>query len=146
MTPDPRLCLALDTAHLADARALVERTRHVFGVYKIGLQLHCAAGRAAIDAVRAAGGQRIFLDLKLHDIPQTVAGAVAALADLGVDLLTVHLAGGRKMLDAARRAAVAGPKLLGVTVLTSLDAAALAQTGIDRPLAEVAAARAALAV
>lgn len=147
MSPDPRLCLALDVPGSADAERWVERTGHVFGTFKIGLQLFCAEGPSVVHRVRAAGARRIFLDLKLHDIPNTVAGAVRSLASLGVDDLTVHIAGGPDMLAAAARAAEeAGVDLLGVTVLTSLDRPALARTGLDRDIPAVVAERARLAV
>lgn len=146
MTTAERLCLALDVPRLADAERWVERTRHAIGTYKIGLELYCAEGRRALDRLRAAGAARLFLDLKLHDIPNTVAAAIRALADAGVDDLTVHAAGGPAMLAAARDAArPAGIRLLAVTVLTSLDAPALAATGIDRPIAHLVEQRARLA-
>lgn len=146
MSGDDRLCLALDVTGTADAVRWVERTRDVFGVYKIGLELFSAAGPAAIRAVRDAGARRIFLDLKLHDVPNTVAGAVRALAAHGVDLLTVHTAGGADMLRAAAGAAGPDLRLLGVTVLTSLDAAGLAAAGALPDVEAVAARRARLAV
>lgn len=147
MTSADRLCLALDVPDLAAAERWVERTRHAIGTYKIGLELYCAEGRRALQRLRAAGAPRLFLDLKLHDIPHTVAAAVRALADAGVDDLTVHTAGGPTMLAAARDAArEAGIRLLAVTVLTSLDAPALAATGVDRPIADLVRRRAHLAV
>lgn len=122
------LCLALDVADVEQAVSWVERTRDAVGTYKVGLQLYTAEGPAVVDRLRRAGARRIFLDLKLHDIPNTVAGAVRAAAALGVDELTVHVGGGRAMLESAQ--AAAGPVLLlGVTVLTSLDAAALFEIG-----------------
>lgn len=127
---DPRLCLALDGPAAAEPDAWIRRTRHVFGVYKIGLELFCRRGPAIIADCRAAGAERIFLDLKLHDIPRTVARTVAALAEHGVDFLTVHAAGGAAMLSAAQTAA-GRTRLLAVTVLTSLDAAAAAALGME---------------
>ena len=127
-----RLCLALDVPTVEAAESWVARTKGAFSVYKIGLQLFCAAGPMVIDRVVAAGAPSVFLDLKLHDIPRTVARAVSSLHGLGVRYLTLHTAGGRDMLSAA--AEVAGPagiQLLGVTVLTSLDAATLRQTGVE---------------
>lgn len=147
MTSADRLCLALDVPDLQAAERWVERTRHAIGTYKIGLELYCAEGRRALQRLRTAGASRLFLDLKLHDIPHTVAGAVRALADAGVDDLTVHTAGGPAMLAAARDAArAAGIRLLAVTVLTSLDAPALTATGVDRPIADLVRRRAHLAV
>ncbi len=115
-----RVALALDVPDVASAVRWVERTADRVEVYKVGLELFCAEGPAAIGAVRAAGARQVFLDLKLHDIPNTVAGAVRALRRLGVDFVTVHAAGGAAMLSAALEAAGQETTLLGVTVLTSL--------------------------
>ncbi|MDH5589095.1 MAG: orotidine-5'-phosphate decarboxylase, partial [Gemmatimonadota bacterium] len=84
----------------------------------VGLELYTRAGPAVVEELRARG-KKVFLDLKLHDIPNTVAGAVHAASELGVDLLTVHGVGGGAMMEAARRAAGGGMRLLAVTVLTS---------------------------
>src|SRR5215218_2970396 len=111
---------------LALGRALAP---HVGGI-KLGLEFFAAQGPRGVEAV-AALGLPIFLDLKLHDIPNTVAGAVHEVGQMGVAMLTVHAAGGRAMLEAAAAAAPAGLTLLGVTVLTSLDAADLAATGVS---------------
>lgn len=123
-----RLIVALDTADLAAAEALVARLAGVATHFKVGSVLFTAAGPAAVEMVRKRGG-RVFLDLKYHDIPATVAGAVEAAARLGVGLLTVHAAGGSAMLAAAAKAAQAAgaerPRVVAVTVLTSLDRAAL---------------------
>lgn len=146
MSPDPRLCLALDVPGATDAERWVARTRDTFGTFKIGLRLFCAEGPAVVRRVRAAGAARVFLDLKLHDIPNTVAGAIGSLAALGVDDLTVHLSGGAAMLRAAVSAADAsGIHLLGVSVLTSLDGPALAATGVERPVEALVLQRARLA-
>lgn len=114
--------LALDVADAARALALLARLPSVEWV-KVGLQLFTAAGPALVRELRARG-YRVFLDLKLHDIPNTVARAVEAAAALEVELLTVHASGGSAMLRAARAAAGerggAGPRLLAVTLLTSL--------------------------
>ncbi len=98
--------------------------------FKVGLQLYTAAGPEIVRAI-AATGAGVFLDLKLHDIPNTVAKAVAAAGELGVQMLTIHLAGGRAMIDAAIAAKALNLKLLGVTVLTSADAQTLEQTGVN---------------
>jgi orotidine-5'-phosphate decarboxylase len=123
-----RLIVALDAADLAAAEALVERLAGVVHHFKVGSALFTAAGPAAVEMVRKRGG-RVFLDLKYHDIPATVAGAVEAAARLGVGLLTVHASGGVAMLRAAATAARAAgkdrPRIVAVTVLTSLDRAAL---------------------
>jgi orotidine-5'-phosphate decarboxylase len=122
-----RLIVALDVPGLDPARALLDRLAGVVAVYKVGFELFTAAGPAAVELVRARGGA-VFLDLKLHDIPATVAGAVRAASRLGVRFLTLHASGGAAMLRAAVEAAAGArerPRLLAVTVLTSLDRAAL---------------------
>ncbi len=128
LEPRERLIVALDTPELAEAEALVERLAGAVGMYKVGAQLFTAVGPAAVEMVRKRGG-RVFLDLKYHDIPATVAGAVREAARLGVTLLTVHASGGAGMLRAAAEAAAAAgrerPRILAVTVLTSLDRASL---------------------
>ena len=106
--------------------------------YKVGLQLYLAAGQSVLDSLRERG-KRIFLDLKLHDIPNTVAGAVSALRNSGAELLTVHAGGGPAMLAAAVAARAVHPissKLLAVTVLTSMDESELHSTGIAGPASE----------
>jgi orotidine-5'-phosphate decarboxylase len=134
-SPRDRVMLALDRPDLAAARPLLARLASRVGAVKLGLELFTAAGPAAVAAVKEAGG-RVFLDLKLHDIPNTVKGAARAAAGLGVDFLTVHAAGGTAMLAAALEGSGAGgpgPTLLAVTVLTSLDEAALAAIGLAGP-------------
>jgi orotidine-5'-phosphate decarboxylase len=133
---DYRLCLALDVSNTDAASDWVRQTASVFGVYKIGLELFCAEGPKVVDAIRKAGAKRIFLDLKLHDIPRTVAGAVNRIAQLGIEYLTIHTAGGPAMMSAAAEAASERMSLLGVTVLTSFDAAALRAVGVSQPLNE----------
>jgi orotidine-5'-phosphate decarboxylase len=136
-----RLILALDVDSLVAAEALAERVGDAVGWLKVGLELFVVAGPAGVRAL--ARRARIMLDLKLHDIPETVARATERAADLGVGLLTVHIAGGARMLEAAVRAR-GGAKILGVTVLTSLDDADLAAVGTG-PVAATVARRAALA-
>jgi orotidine-5'-phosphate decarboxylase len=123
-----RLIVALDISGLAEAEALVDRLRAAVDTFKVGSQLFTAAGPAAVEMVRKRGG-RVFLDLKYHDIPAIVGGAVREAARLGVTLLTVHASGGAAMLRAAAEAAAEvgrdRPRILAVTVLTSLDRAAL---------------------
>jgi orotidine-5'-phosphate decarboxylase len=111
------LIVALDVGSLDEARALSDALGDAVGAVKVGLELYSAHGP---DAVRALAGRDVFLDLKLHDIPTTVARAVASLRPLSVELLTVHTLGGRAMLEAANDAK-RDEKILGVTILTSLD-------------------------
>jgi len=126
-----KLIVALDTIDLARAAAWAEATAPHVGLFKLGLEFFLANGAAG---VRAIAGRPVFLDLKLHDIPNTVAGGVRAVLDLRPKMLTIHAAGGAAMIEAARKAAEpAGaerPMILAVTVLTSLDATALAATGV----------------
>lgn len=134
-----RLIVAFDTTDLARAASWAKATAPHVGVFKLGLEFFLANGAAG---VRAIGGRPVFLDLKLHDIPNTVAGGVRAVLDLRPKMLTIHASGGAAMIEAARRAAdTAGadrPMILAVTVLTSLDAAALAATGVlDQPADQV---------
>lgn len=155
MTGSP-LIVALDHAGPGEARACVEALDGVAERYKVGSVLFTRAGPAFVrELVQRGAG--VFLDLKLHDTPATVAGAVSAVADLGVEMLTVHAAGGPGMIEAAR-AAVGGssaagrssspPRLLAVTVLTSLDVAAWSAVSGPggRSIAEAVSALAALAV
>lgn len=126
-----RLIVAVDTVDLDLAQAWARAVRPHAGLIKLGLAFFLANGAAG---VRAMAGAPVFLDLKLHDIPNTVAGGVSAVLPLRPAMLTVHASGGPAMVQAARRAAdFAGaerPMILAVTVLTSLDHAALAATGI----------------
>jgi orotidine-5'-phosphate decarboxylase len=117
-----RLIFPLDVESLEQALPWVERLRGSVGVFKVGLELFSAAGPEAVRAVRAASGAGVFLDVKLHDIPATVEGAARALASLAPAMLTVHISGGKAMLEAAVRAAGPGVLVLGVTRLTSLEA------------------------
>ncbi|MBR0654098.1 orotidine-5'-phosphate decarboxylase [Plastoroseomonas arctica] len=132
-----RIIAAIDTGEAARADALSAMLAPCCGLLKVGLELFCALGPAKV-----ARPLPVFLDLKLHDIPNTVAGAVRSLLPLAPAMLTLHAAGGAAMIAAAREAAErAGglrPMLLAVTVLTSMDDAALRQTGIaDDPAAQV---------
>jgi orotidine-5'-phosphate decarboxylase len=145
MTDHP-LCLALDVPTLEAACEWVGRTHHVFGTYKVGLQLFSTYGPSVMGALRRAGAARIFLDLKLHDIPNTVASAVRALAPLEPDWLTVHTAGGHAMMSAAVAAAPPATRILGVTVLTSLGQDGLVETGVSAELADVVTRRGRLAI
>jgi orotidine-5'-phosphate decarboxylase len=119
--------LALDVPSAGAAWALLDQVGSAARFVKVGLQLYLAEGPTLVRALRAEG-RAVFLDLKLHDIPNTVAGAVASAAELEVELLTVHASGGAAMLRAAAAAAQGSPlRLLGVTVLTSHDQHSLAE-------------------
>jgi orotidine-5'-phosphate decarboxylase len=142
-----RLIVALDVPEPEVALALAEALAPVVGYFKVGLELFGAAGP---DLVRrlVARRARVFLDLKLHDIPATVGRSVSVLGRLGVSLLTVHAAGGPEMLRQAVAAAAAAdspPAVLAVTALTSLDAADLRAVGIALSPAELVVRRARLA-
>ncbi|MGA3007440.1 MAG: orotidine-5'-phosphate decarboxylase [Opitutaceae bacterium] len=126
------LILALDVPSRADAAPILQSLRGSLRWVKIGLQMFTACGPDCVREV-AGHGFQVFLDLKLHDIPHTVAKAVESLAPLPIGMLTLHTSGGREMMAAARAAQQqTRPELLllGVTVLTSMDAAALAETGV----------------
>jgi orotidine-5'-phosphate decarboxylase len=127
------LCVALDAPDLGTAETWARAVAPHAGLLKVGLELFSAEGGAAVRRIAAHGP--VFLDLKLHDIPNTVAGAVRSLSPLRPAWLTIHAAGGAAMVAAAREAAEkAGGadrmRILAVTVLTSLDAGALADTGV----------------
>jgi orotidine-5'-phosphate decarboxylase len=133
-----RLIVALDVPSAATSQELVNRLEGTCQWFKVGLELFTAAGPAVLEPLIARGCYA-FLDLKFHDIPNTVAGAVRSAATLGVRMITVHAAGGPAMLAAAREAlqGVANPpELLAVTVLTSMDAAALEASGVERSPAD----------
>ncbi|MGZ8312731.1 MAG: orotidine-5'-phosphate decarboxylase [Allosphingosinicella sp.] len=121
--------VAIDTPELDRARSIAERVRPHVGGLKLGLEFFCAQGPDGFRAM-AGFGLPIFLDLKLHDIPNTVAKAVRSLAPLAPAILTVHAAGGRIMLEAAKAAAPAQTRVVAVTVLTSLDDADLDAIGV----------------
>lgn len=133
-----RLIVALDVPNAAAASVLVERLDDTCAWFKVGLECFIAAGPAVLEPLLRRG-YHVFLDLKLHDIPNTVAGAVRSAASLGASMLTVHAAGGPAMLSAAREALTGianPPQLLAVTVLTSMDAAQVNAIGVERSPAE----------
>jgi orotidine-5'-phosphate decarboxylase len=127
-----RLIVALDFPSGPQALALVDRLEGACRWFKVGLELYFAAGGSIVETLRRRG-HSVFLDLKFHDIPNTVASAVRSVGPLGAELLTVHASGGPAMLMAAAEAAAglaSPPRLLAVTVLTSLDQAQLTAIGI----------------
>jgi len=131
-----RLVVALDVPTLEEASALVDRLAGLAGMFKVGSQLFTAGGP---DLVRGlvARGEKVFLDLKYHDIPNTVAGAVSAACRLGVSLVDVHALGGKSMMEAAVGAMPAmGTRLLAITVLTSHDAASFGDLGLAGDVAD----------
>jgi orotidine-5'-phosphate decarboxylase len=133
MTPD-RLIVALDVETLAEAERMVDRLRGLVTRFKVGSQLFTAVGPAAVETIHKRGAE-VFLDLKFHDIPNTVAAAAREAARMGVLMFNVHASGGHAMMSAAAEGAAAAAKELGVrrpialavTVLTSLDRGALSR-------------------
>jgi orotidine-5'-phosphate decarboxylase len=133
--------VALDVATAAEATRLANLLRGAVGGFKIGKQLFTAEGPSIVRAL-ADRGDRVFLDLKFHDIPNTVAGAVASAVSTGAWMINVHASGGRAMMRAAAEAARTSaeqsardkPLVIAVTVLTSLDEAALRETGVEHPV------------
>jgi orotidine-5'-phosphate decarboxylase len=132
MEPRDRLCAALDFPSWRGAEPFARAVAPAVGMLKVGLELFAAEGPAAVRAA-AALGRPVFLDLKLHDIPNTVEGAARSGAASGAALLTVHAGGGPRMVEAAVRGAGPGVRILAVTVLTSLDDATLALVGLAGP-------------
>ena len=132
-----RILVALDVDSAQQALSLADTLRGTVGGFKIGKQLFTAEGPSIVRTL-AERGDRVFLDLKFHDIPNTVAGAVTSAVNTGAWMINVHAAGGRKMMEAAAAAARtaaqelrrARPVVIGVTVLTSLDQAQLGETGV----------------
>ncbi|MGF7181308.1 orotidine-5'-phosphate decarboxylase [Tunturiibacter psychrotolerans] len=137
LDPKDRLAVALDHPDAYQAMKLVDSLGQTCQWFKVGMELYYAAGNDIIRQLRDRGFD-VFLDLKLHDIPNTVAGAVRSATKAGASLLTIHASGGPAMMTAAAEAAKApgSPRLLAVTVLTSMDDAQLAATGITASPAE----------
>ena len=125
-----KIIVALDVATKAQALALVEQLRDKISFFKIGLQLYTAQGPEIVRAVLATG-VKVFLDLKLHDIPNTVARAVESASSLGLQMLTIHLSGGSEMIRAATGVRTNNMSILGVTVLTNANDQTLRETGIS---------------
>ena len=136
-----KLLVALDLPSGAEALAVADRVREVVGGFKVGSRLFTAEGPDFVRSL-ARNGDRVFLDLKFHDIPNTVATAVSAATSLGVWMVNVHASGGLRMMqaarDAARETAAAerrpAPLVIAVTVLTSISQASLGQTGVPGPV------------
>jgi orotidine-5'-phosphate decarboxylase len=133
-----RLIVSLDVPSAAEAQRILAALGESVSFYKVGKRLFTAAGPALVRDL-VASGRKVFLDLKFHDIPNTVASAVRSASELGVTMLTVHASGGSKMLRAAAEAAAAAkrpPLVLAVTVLTSFDEADLKEIGVAAPAQE----------
>ena len=134
---NPIFC-AVDTTEVAAATSLAAKVGDCVGGLKLGLEFFTTNGIKGVQQVQKASGLPIFLDLKFHDIPNTVAGAVRAASQLGVAMLTLHTCGGRTMMEAAAKAATDAahefpkprPLIIGVTVLTSMDETDLGATGV----------------
>jgi orotidine-5'-phosphate decarboxylase len=125
--------IALDVPNAEDAFRVVEYFDGIVDGYKVGLQLFHADGQKVVDSLLKKG-KRVFLDVKLHDIPNTVAGALAAICDSPIEMVNVHALGGRRMMEAAREAVNAAfyhPLLIAVTILTSISDDELADVGIS---------------
>lgn len=133
-----KIILPLDVDSAEKAVELVRLLKNDVGAFKVGLELVNAAGFGAFDAIRSAGAEKIFYDCKLHDIPNTVAGAIRAISAMGVWLCNVHCSGGLAMMKAAKDAAqeesarlrIPPPKVIGVTLLTSIDQSTMRELGI----------------
>jgi orotidine-5'-phosphate decarboxylase len=137
--PLDRLIVALDFPSAEAAMDMVDQLQGTCRWFKVGMELYYAAGNSVIERLRERGFE-VFLDLKLHDIPNTVAGAVRSVAGVGASLLTIHAGGGERMMRAAAEAASApnAPRLLAITVLTSMDTAELSAVGVTgTPAAQV---------
>ncbi len=136
-----QLLVALDVNTVAEARGLADQLRGIAGGFKIGKQLFTSVGPAVVEEL-VSRGDRVFLDLKYHDIPNTVAGAITAATRLGVWMVNVHASGGSAMMRAARAAADdeaarrsrPAPLVIAVTMLTSMDQATLTEIGVNRPV------------
>ena len=127
-----RLIVALDVASRTAACELADQIQGICRWVKVGMELYYAAGQGVVEEMRGRGFE-VFLDLKLHDIPNTVAAAIRSVSGCGASLLTIHASGGQAMLEAAAEAASrpGSPALLAVTVLTSLDASQLHGIGVQ---------------
>ena len=133
-----KIAIALDVSSRQDALRLVKDLHDLVGMFKVGSQLYMAAGPALVREIIDAGA-RVFLDLKFHDIPNTVTRAAVEAARLGVSMMTVHASGGRSMMESAAKGVrdtfgEKKPIIVAVTVLTSLDKRGLSEIGIEQPM------------
>ena len=143
MQSDPRLIAALDFPTAEAAQQAVKKIGDAVSYYKVGMELYYAAGNDMIHFLKE-NGKKVFLDLKLQDIPNTVASALKVETTLGVDMINVHAVGGKKMMEAAAKAVkekaeelgIERPKLLAVTILTSMDEEQFADLNYNNTIAE----------
>ena len=136
MNPRDRLIVALDVPKADAARTLVDRLSGAVGLFKVGSQIFTAAGPDLVHEI-VGRGEKVFLDLKFHDIPNTVAGAVSSASRLGVSFVDVHGLGGRAMMEAGVGALPAmGTRLLAITILTSHDEETLGEIGVNGSMAD----------
>jgi orotidine-5'-phosphate decarboxylase len=144
MEPKEKIIFALDVEHFEEAQKLVIEFKDHVGMFKVGKQLFTHCGPKIVDFINMKSS-KVFLDLKYHDIPNTVAKSVIEAAKLGVELVNVHASGGFTMMkeaktalhDAVRNLGLHKPKIIGVTVLTSLDESELKRVGFEMPVIEL---------
>lgn len=135
MNQDPKIIVAMDVPSMGEAFSMATRLNPALCRVKVGMELFTAAGPAIVDRLMHQGFE-VFLDLKFHDIPNTVAGAIRSAANMGVWMVNIHALGGRKMMEAAVSAASGSstakrPILIGVTILTSMEQADMEEVGIE---------------
>ncbi len=131
MTPKDRIIFALDVPNLPEAIKYLDLLKDSVGVFKVGLELFTACGPDVVKAVKERSGRSVFLDMKFHDIPATVKGAMRSASALGAEFVTVHCDEGKGLLKAVVEGNIGKTKVLGVTVLTSLSGEDLVEIGID---------------
>lgn len=137
MNPDSPLILALDTTKIDEAKRMILETRESIGIYKIGLEFYLAHGKVGITDLRQSCGDfKLFLDLKLHDIPNTVSKSAHAVAEIEPTILTVHAAGGAAMIKAAVDE-LPKSKVAAVTILTSLDSTSVSEIGFAGSISDL---------
>lgn len=138
IAPKDRIIFALDVPSITEAERFAALLKDHVGVFKIGLELFVSSGPAVVEAVREAsnGKAGIFLDMKFHDIPETVRGAMRSASGINADFITVHCDEGKGLLKAVVEGSAASTRVLGVTVLTSISKADLADIGIDEKYSE----------
>lgn len=136
ISPEERIIFPLDTNSLEEALFWVERLNSFVGVFKVGLELFVSEGPKVIEKIKSKTDKKIFLDLKLYDIPHTLAQTIKVISNLGVDWVTVHILAGTTALRKVLELAYNNLKIIGVTILTSLDKADLLELGFNAELAK----------